>query len=120
MKYIIIGTIGAVTYKNVFPYIKEGKLFYGNRVPFFDVKDEGQSLVSAVWYNNIKPPKRDKLELTETFDIKKNPKYDNYCAFEVGRTKDIPKDDYIIIDIPDEEWEMWKSVYGEDIECLKK
>ena len=66
------------------------------------------------------PPVDEPLILTQRFDIKKYPRYDNYFAFNVDRVKDIPIDDYIEIDINPDELPEWIKVYGDDVEVIEK
>lgn len=105
-KFIIIGHQNAITYKEVFPLIKEGKIWLGNgfqgNVGFFKspYKDtavasthkEGLIRVSGVlWFTNLDIQKRHKpLILLQDYNIEDYPKYQNYDAINVDRTKDIP------------------------------
>lgn len=118
-KYLLIGNQNAITYKNVFPYIKENKAWVGYqfgdmsfRVPNdteprktrFWIDPTGQkwrSLGNAMWLTNIDIPKRHRyLELTQKFDSEKYPKYDNFDAINVKRVVDIPMDYYGIMGVP--------------------
>ena len=55
----------------------------------------------------------------KTYNPKDYPKYDNYLAFEVGKVADIPKDDFIDIEIPDNEYDKWKAVYGDNLTIIE-
>lgn len=117
-RFLIIGNLNAISYKEIFPLIKENKLWLG--IPFAagntyfsvdDVKeyatgvyDETTGLVkfrNCHWYTNLDHSKRHQpLELTQTYDPAKYPRYDNYDAIEVSRTKDIPKDYDGVMGVP--------------------
>lgn len=117
--YLLIGNQNAITYKEIFPYIKENKAWVGYRfgdmafrVPEntkpratrYWVDDSGQkwrSLGNAMWLTNLDIPRRHKkLVLTESYDPKKYPKYDNYDAINVKRITEIPKDYYGVMGVP--------------------
>lgn len=47
----------------------------------------------VVWFTNLETKKRhEDLILYKTFNQSEYPKYDNYDAIEVSKTKDIPMD----------------------------
>lgn len=117
--YLLIGNQNAITYKEIFPLIKENRAWVGYkfgdmafRVPKdakprktrFWIDETGQkwrSLGNAMWLTNLDIPKRHQLlELTKTFDASKYPKYDNYDAINVSRVSDIPKDYDGVMGVP--------------------
>lgn len=121
-KFVIIGNINAVTYKEIFPLIKENKIWAGssfNRTieflmpnsyelkgkAFVDADGRKHGFVPGVcWYTNLEIPKRNEpIDLVEHFYEKdgitpksesatKFLKIDNYDAINVNRTSDIPCD----------------------------
>ena len=95
MKFLIIGPKNAITYKDVFKYIKANKIWLGyncNLTNFLSL-DHKPITAPAYWYTNLDVSRRnDRMILTEIYDPKKYPKYDNYDAINVDRTKDIPSD----------------------------
>jgi len=121
-KFLIIGNLNAISYKEIFPMIKDNKVWLGasnlNTGMYFYVNDDfvyadsykfereidGKKvsrLGNVCWYTNLEHNKRPKpLELTQTYSPDKYPKYDNYDAIEVSRTKDIPKDYYGVMGVP--------------------
>lgn len=118
-QYLLIGNQNAITYKEIFPYIKENKAWVGYRfgdmsfrVPQdtiprktrFWVDNTGQkwrSLGNAMWLTNLDIPKRHQnLSLTQLYDSSKYPKYDNFDAINVSKVADIPKDYYGIMGVP--------------------
>jgi len=109
--FIIVGNHNAITYKEIFPLIKENKIwlgygFKGGAAHFInkhyedyatagDHKD-GMIRVSGVnWFTNLEIKKRhEDLILYKTYKGSEDeyPKYDNYDAINVDKTKDIPLD----------------------------
>ena len=118
-KFVVIGSMNAITYKEVFPLIKSGKLWLGygpaGKDMLFDVpedyarelvetKKEGSAyrqvdgvikgrLGNAVWFTNLDHKKRhEDLILYKKYSPDEYPKYDNYDAINVNKTADIPVD----------------------------
>ena len=107
-KFIIIGNQNAITYKEIFPYIKNNKLWLGYGFkgaaahflsPYEDTAAagdhrKGMIRVSGVmWFTNLEIPKRNEfLDLVCRYSPEEYPKYENYDAIEVSRTADIPCD----------------------------
>ena len=118
-QYLLIGNQNAITYKEIFPYIKENKAWVGYRfgdmafrVPDdteprktrFWIDENGQkwrSLGNAMWLTNLDTPRRhERLELTEKYDPEKYPKYDNFDAINVRKVSEIPMDYDGIMGVP--------------------
>ena len=110
-QFLLIGNQNAITYKEIFPYIKENRVWVGYRfgdmafrVPQdteprstrFWIDESGQkwrSLGNAMWLTNLDTArKHQQLELKQVYSPEKYPKYDNYDAIHVTRVIDIPKD----------------------------
>lgn len=112
-KFLIIGTIGAISYKEIFPLIKENKIWLGEsihsgdrefRVPDCyqirtkncrtDEKGNMYVRVSGIrWFTNMNVPIRHQnITLYKKYNPEEYPKYDNYDAIEVSKTADIPYD----------------------------
>lgn len=118
-QFLLIGNQNAITYKEIFPYIKENKAWVGYRfgdmafrVPA-DTKprktrywedENGQkwrSLGNAMWLTNLDIPKRhEKLRLTQHYSPEKYPRYDDYDAVNVARVADIPLDYDGVMGVP--------------------
>jgi hypothetical protein len=144
-KFLVIGNLNAVTYKELFPLMKNNELwlgatyfnggaayFYGDASVFDPSKISNSKhayvkdgklywRVNGVrWFTNLDHAKRNKpLDLYKHYSNEYK-HYDNYCAIEVSKVKDIPMDEYIDIEIPDEEYYKWKQCYGDDIEIIEK
>lgn len=118
-KYLLIGNQNAITYKDVFPYIKNGEAWIGYRfgdmafkVPDdtpprktrFWIDENGQkwrSLGNAMWLTNLDNERKHKdLKLTCSYDPDKYPKYDNYDAINVSKVSEIPMDYNGIMGVP--------------------
>jgi hypothetical protein len=107
-KFIIVGHQNAITYKEIFPLIKENKMWLGYGFkggaahfvsPYEDVATAGDHRrgmirVSGVnWFTNLEIPKRhEELILYHTYSPEEYPNYDNYDAINVNATNDIPVD----------------------------
>ncbi|MBQ1563923.1 adenine-specific methyltransferase EcoRI family protein, partial [Candidatus Saccharibacteria bacterium] len=117
-KFVIIGGMNAITYKEIFPLIKANRMWLGYgfkggnaffRTPQVHdyasgVYDEKTNLVkfrNCVWYTNLDIQKRhEELDLFQSYSPEKYPKYDNYDAINVDKVADIPKDYYEGMGVP--------------------
>lgn len=118
-KYLLISNQNAITYKEIFPNIKNNIAFVGHhfgdmafKVPAdteprktrFWIDDNGQkwrSLGNAMWLTNLYVVKdRKKLKLEHIYDKNKYFKYDNFDAIHVARVLEIPFDYYGIMGVP--------------------
>ena len=99
--FLIIGNVIAIQFQNVFSYIFTKKLHLGfNRVSHF-LKNGVETPVSGIWYTSLPSHKeREFIELTKSYDPELYPKYDNYDAINVDKTKDIPKDYKGVMGVP--------------------
>lgn len=118
-QYLLICNQNAITYKEIFPYIKENKAWVGYRfgdmafrVPAeteprntrFWIDEFGQkwrSIGNAMWLTNIDIERRyQKLILTKSYDPGEYPKYDNFDGINVKKVADIPFDYDGIMGVP--------------------
>lgn len=117
-KFIIVGNINAITYKEIFPLIMQNKIWLGYgfqgmvgffRSPYEDTAKSNQHKVGMIrnsgvhWFTNLDIKKRHE-DITLGFLYEKNPekypKYDNFDAIEVSRTIEIPKDYFDVMGVP--------------------
>lgn len=101
--FIIIGNQNAITYKEVFPYIMENRLWLGNNYVKEFVQPDGtrKKFGNILWYTNIPHKKRNlPMDFYKTYNEKEFPKYDNYDAINVDKTCDIPMDYYGVMGVP--------------------
>lgn len=116
-KFIILGNNNAITYKEIFPLIKNGKMWLGysanktmtfrlsnhyKRWNYIDENGNKYGNVPAItWYTNLDIKKRhEELILVKKYNPLDHPKYDNYDAIEVSKVKDIPKDYDGVMGVP--------------------
>lgn len=106
-QFLIIGSMNAITYKEIFPLIKGNKMWLGYNTPHdFEVtlnkiEDETkqyeengriyQKFGNICWYTNLRHHKRMNEELSlQRYIEGEYPKYDNYDAINVDKVVDIP------------------------------
>ena len=104
-KFLIIGNKNAITYKEIFPYIMESKLWLGITSPneFRTVSGEITKQVAGLcrWFTNLPNQKRtEPMELWKEYNPEVYPKYDNYDAINVDKTYMIPKDYDGVMGVP--------------------
>lgn len=102
-KFLIIGDLNWVSYKEVFPLLKEDRMWFGYsavkefRQPDGSIKKFGNKL----WYTNLDIQKcHDRLVLSKHYVPEDYPKYDNYDAIEVSKVVDIPYDYDGVMGVP--------------------
>ena len=127
-KFIIIGNKNAITYKEIFPLIKDNKMWIGytpmSKDILFVVPEKLQTEIlatsnkgsryrvidekffarsQAIWFTNLDVKKRhEDLPLVYSYEEEpeKYPHYDNYDAIEVSKTADIPFDYDGVMGVP--------------------
>lgn len=115
-KFLILGNMNALKYKEIFPLIKANKIWVGhnfNKTMEFRLDESYErwneirdgfkygKVPAIAWYTNLGIKKRhEKLILTEKYDPAKYPKFDNYDAINVNKVNDIPKDYDGVIGVP--------------------
>ncbi|MBQ9440622.1 MAG: adenine-specific methyltransferase EcoRI family protein [Paludibacteraceae bacterium] len=118
-KFLIIGNQNALTYRDIFHYLKDNEMWLGCkfgdmsfRVPhYFEpratrywVDETGQkwrSLGTICWFTNLDNMKRhEELILYRHYTPEDYPKYDNYNAIEVGKVSEIPCDYEGVMGVP--------------------
>ena len=104
-QFLIIGNKNAFTYKEIFPLIKNNKMWVGYEQPK-NFRLEDGSFTSQInglcrWFTNLKTFKRqEELILTAKYNPIDYPKYDNYDAINVNKVINIPKDYDGVIGVP--------------------
>jgi len=116
-KFLIIGNLNAITYKEFFKLIKDDKLWlgYNNGAKTYLVPDsyaqdnifmgeDGKKYAkmgNTGWYTNLDIAKRhERLTLYKKYIPEQYPKYDNYDAIEVSKVVDVPMNYDGIIGVP--------------------
>jgi len=116
-KFVIVGHQNALKYKEIFPLIRDNKIwlgfgFKGGAAHFINKhyenyatatdKKEGMIRVSGVhWFTNLDINKRhEDLILYKDYIPEEYPKYENLNAINVNKTKDIPIDYVGMMGVP--------------------
>lgn len=110
--------MNAITYKEIFPYIKNNELWLGitmngtkcsflvpetykGKNVFIEDGIKKAKVNNAIWFTNIPHDKRNQpLDLYKKYNPKDYPKYDNYDAINVDKVTDIPEDYYGNMGVP--------------------
>jgi len=120
-KFLIIGNVNAITYKEIFRLIKENKIWMGLsihsgdrefRVPDyyplnaagFRIDENGIKYIrikGVRWFTNLDYKERhENLILYKKYNMTDYPIYDNYDAINVDETKNIPMDYDGVMGVP--------------------
>lgn len=129
-KFLIIGNQNAITYKEIFPLIKDNKVWLGvdnggtkwfEVQEDYDIKTESRkkivngkkyfSMGSIMWFTNLDHGRRHQklplMTMAENLKFSKNlrgkvayDRYDNYDAIDVGAYKEIPSDFDGVMGVP--------------------
>ena len=101
-KFIIIGNMNAITYKDIFPLIRDNKLWLGYNSPSeFNTPNGMTKKVQCRWFTNFNHTLcNKKLILWKNYSPDEFPTYDNYDAIEVSKVLDIPKDFDGVMGVP--------------------
>ena len=112
-EFLIIGNQNAITYKEIFKLIKENKIWLGHSIHSGDrefgvpkdyplnaagsrIDENGNKFIRVKgvrWFTNLDYKERyEDLILYKRYNENEYPKYDNYDAINVDKTKDIPMD----------------------------
>ncbi len=94
-KFLVIGNLNGLSYKEIFPLIQSGKIWLGvARCKGDFVRPKGSKPASAptLWFTNLPHDRRERGEIPLTSEYKAStyPAYENYAAIEVSATADIP------------------------------
>ncbi len=105
--FLIIGNLNALSYKDFFPLIHNNKIWIGQtgRVSSFFTNKQNTNdsikKIPSIWYTNLYNERRNKkLDLFKTYNENEYPKYDNYDAIEVSKTREIPIDYNGVMGVP--------------------
>lgn len=120
-KFIIIGNKNAITYKEIFPLIKDNKLWLGasitsgdreflvpkdyvthsNSLRFDEDGKKYLKIPGVCWFTNLNNVLRNTpMDLYKKYNSIEYPKYDNYDAIEVSKTSEIPMDYDGVMGVP--------------------
>lgn len=120
-KFIIIGNVNAITYKEIFALIKDNKMWMGYsihsgdrefRVPDdyplnasgYRIDEQGRKYIRVKgvrWFTNMDYIERHTdLDLWKKYTAEDYPEYKNYDAINVDVTADVPEDYYGVMGVP--------------------
>ena len=102
-RFLIIGSLNALTYKEIFPLLKENRMWLGCTSPKAFLQPDGsiKKFGNILWYTNLGHDRREEeLLLYKRYTPEEYPQYDNYDAINVNRTADIPYDYFDIMGVP--------------------
>lgn len=122
-KFLAIGNVNVITYKEIFPLLKDNQVWLGHglgrAISGFIVPEhyelygtevridgDGNRIVATngcLWLTNLDLDKRhEDIKLTKTYygNEEKYPHYDNFDAINVNKTSDIPADYMGFIGVP--------------------
>lgn len=120
-KFLILGNMNALTYKEIFPLIRDNQLWYGASIHSGDRKfyvpddyplkasgcgidEDGRRFIRVKgvrWYTNLDYQARhEKLVLWKKYTPEEYPKYDNYDAINVDKVSEIPCDYDGVMGVP--------------------
>ncbi len=102
-KFLIIGNMNAITYKEIFPYIKNNDLWLGMNwiKDFVQPNGEIKKFGNICWYTNIGHSRRNtELVLYKKYSNEDYPKYQNFDAIEVSKVCEIPMDYDGVMGVP--------------------
>jgi hypothetical protein len=120
-KFLVIGNVNAITYKDIFSLIKDDKMWIGPsihsgdrefRVPGdyplhaagwrIDAQGYKYIRVKGVrWFTNMDTQQRhEEIPLDKTYTPAEYPHYDNYDAINVNKVSDIPVDYFGVMGVP--------------------
>ena len=102
-KFLVIGSIPQIGYKEIFPLIQNNQVWFGYRnfgCMRFMFGNEIVKVKNICWFTNLCNDRHNYLDLKECYDSLKYPKYDNYNAINVDKVCDIPCDYCGTIGVP--------------------
>lgn len=120
-KFLIIGNVNSISYKEIFKLIKENKLWLGASIHSGDrefgvpedyplnaagyrVDENGKKFIRVKgvrWFTNLDYSERhEELILYKQYNTNEYPRYDNYNAINIDKTKEIPIDYNGIMGVP--------------------
>ena len=118
-QFLVLGNQNAVTYKEIFKYMRDNELwlgyksgdmafkvpeYYEPRETRYWVDESGQkwrSMGNICWFTNLDIQKRhEELDLYKYYSAEEYPLYDNFEAININKVSDIPCDYEGIMGVP--------------------
>lgn len=101
--FLIIGDLNWITYKEVFPLLKNNqmRLGYNSIKGFIQPNGNIKKFGNKRWFTNLDIQKRhEKLDLYKEYNPEDYPKFDNYNAINVDKVSEIPYDYDGVMGVP--------------------
>ena len=122
--FIILSNMNAITYKEIFPLLKDNKMWIGYgfnmsmvyKTPYPNLLDANRKFVIAkgfnpddgylkvpaiCWFTNLDHNKRhETLDLYKKYTPEEYPRYDNYNVINIDKVADIPEDYFGVMGVP--------------------
>lgn len=119
-KFLIIGDLNWVTYKIIFPLLKNNEMWMGYSAVKEFLQPDGtiKKFGNKLWFTNLDIKKRhEKLILWKNYTPAEFPQYDNYDAINVDKVSNIPCDyceswevtEEEFKNFPADEWEITRT-----------
>ena len=118
-KFLVLGNMNHITFKEIFPFFKENRIWLGYnsghfwfKVPDyyeekntdFKIDESGQKwrrLGNICWFTNLEIEKKHQpLILYKHYTESDYPTYDNYAAIHISKVAEIPDDYYGVMGVP--------------------
>lgn len=111
-KFLIIGDLNWVTYKIIFPLLKNNEMWMGYSAVKEFLQPDGtiKKFGNKLWFTNLDIKKRhEKLMLWKNYTPAEFPKYDNYDAINVDKVSNIPCDYCESWEVTEEEFKNFSA-----------
>ena len=115
-KFLIIGDLNWVTYKIIFPLLKNNEMWMGYSAVKEFLQPDGtiKKFGNKLWFTNLDIKKRhEKLILWKSYTPAEFPKYDNYDAINVDKVSCIPCDYCESWEVTEEEFKNFSAAEWE-------
>jgi len=105
-KFLIIGNLNAIGYKEIFPLVKENRIWLGvspTGMTFLTPEGSLRQMGFAVWFTNLPHKKRNEPYIfTKKYagHEKEYPKYDGYNIINVSQSNSVPEDYEGVMGLP--------------------
>lgn len=110
-KFLIVAPQSITHYTRIFPYFARHKIRPGNTRLNQFIRPDGVKVHfgNIYWFTNLPTKRKSPVQLTETYDAKRYPKYDNINAINIPNITSIPKDYHGDMGVPEsiffKDWE---------------
>ena len=111
-KFLIIGDLNWVTYKIIFPLLKNNEMWMGYSAVKEFLQPDGtiKKFGNKLWFTNLDIKKRhEKLILWKNYTPAEFPQYDNYDAINVDKVSNIPCDYCESWEVTEEEFKNFSA-----------